>query len=99
MMGRNDSALLRFSVHELESLRLNDDILSFNDGIDSHMSWLGKVVGGAFGFLLGGPLGAILGASVGHQFDAGMEGLDLDEDLSPGAQHRVQMAFLPRLFR
>ena len=40
------------------------------------MAWLGKFLGGAFGFLFGGPLGAILGASVGHQFDEGMTGLE-----------------------
>ncbi len=62
------------------------------------MSWLGKVVGSAFGFLLGGPLGAILGASLGHQFDAGMEGFELGEDLDPGEQHRVQMAFFTATF-
>lgn len=62
------------------------------------MSWLGKVVGGAFGFLMGGPLGAILGASVGHQFDGGMQGFDGDEQLNPGDQHRVQMAFFTATF-
>ncbi len=62
------------------------------------MSWLGKVVGGAFGFLMGGPLGAILGASLGHQFDAGMHGFEDDEQLSPGDQHRVQMAFFTATF-
>lgn len=63
------------------------------------MSWLGKVVGGAFGFLMGGPLGAVLGASVGHQFDAGMQGIEIDEEgLSPGDQHRVQMAFFTATF-
>ena len=62
------------------------------------MSWLGKVVGGAFGFLLGGPLGAILGASVGHQFDEGLQGVQVDEQLSPGDQHRVQMAFFTATF-
>lgn len=62
------------------------------------MSWLGKVVGGAFGFLLGGPLGAILGASVGHQFDAGMEGLETDGSFGPGDRHRVQMAFFTATF-
>ncbi len=62
------------------------------------MSWLGKVIGGAFGFLLGGPLGAILGASVGHQFDEGMQGIELDEQLNPGDQHRVQMAFFTATF-
>lgn len=63
------------------------------------MSWLGKVVGGAFGFLLGGPLGAILGASVGHQFDTGMEKMEGDESLlGSGNQHRVQMAFFTATF-
>lgn len=63
------------------------------------MSWLGKVVGGAFGMLMGGPLGAMLGASIGHQFDAGMEGIARDdEELSPGDQHRVQMAFFTATF-
>ncbi len=62
------------------------------------MSWLGKVVGGAFGFMMGGPLGAILGASVGHQFDNGVEGLDERESFNPGDQHRVQMAFFTATF-
>ena len=62
------------------------------------MSWLGKVIGGAFGFLLGGPLGAILGASVGHKFDEGLQGIELDEQLNPGDQHRVQMAFFTATF-
>jgi len=62
------------------------------------MSWLGKVVGGAFGFLMGGPLGAILGASMGHQFDTGLDGIDRNEQLNPGDQHRVQMAFFTATF-
>lgn len=63
------------------------------------MSWLGKVFGGAFGFMLGGPLGAILGSTVGHQFDKGLElgGVD-DPAFQPGNQHRVQMAFFTATF-
>ena len=30
------------------------------------MSWWGKVIGGAFGFMFGGPLGALFGAALGH---------------------------------
>ena len=62
------------------------------------MSWLGKFFGGAFGLLIGGPLGAILGASVGHQFDIGMQGMDRDDNFSPGNRHRVQMAFFTATF-
>jgi DnaJ like chaperone protein len=62
------------------------------------MSWLGKVLGGAVGFMLGGPLGGVLGASVGHQFDIGMIRLDAHETLRPGDQHRVQMAFFTATF-
>ncbi|TDY04248.1 co-chaperone DjlA [Thiohalophilus thiocyanatoxydans] len=63
------------------------------------MSWWGKVVGGAFGFMLGGPLGALLGGVLGHQFD---RGLNLQKQLGgpsrPGEQERVQMAFFTALF-
>lgn len=62
------------------------------------MTWLGKILGGTFGFMLGGPLGAILGASVGHQFDVGMISLETLESLRPGDQHRVQMAFFTATF-
>ena len=61
------------------------------------MSWLGKVFGGAFGFMLGGPLGAILGSTMGHQFDKGLGGVD-DSAFRPGDQHRVQMAFFTATF-
>ncbi|MGR8979046.1 MAG: co-chaperone DjlA [Gammaproteobacteria bacterium] len=62
------------------------------------MSWLGKFIGGAFGFMLGGPLGAILGASVGHQFDVGLGGIENDVSFNPGDQQRVQMAFFTTTF-
>ncbi|MDZ7786616.1 MAG: co-chaperone DjlA [Halofilum sp. (in: g-proteobacteria)] len=60
------------------------------------MSWWGKVVGGAFGFMVGGPLGALLGAALGHSFDRGLHGI-------PGAggaarQERVQAAFFTATF-
>jgi DnaJ like chaperone protein len=62
------------------------------------MSWFGKFVGGAFGFMLAGPLGALLGASLGHQFDLGLIRLESHEPLKPGDQHRVQMAFFTAMF-
>ncbi|PKM12740.1 MAG: co-chaperone DjlA [Gammaproteobacteria bacterium HGW-Gammaproteobacteria-3] len=62
------------------------------------MSWLGKLLGGAFGFMLGGPLGAILGASVGHHFDQGLALGDQDERLGADAQVRVQSAFFTATF-
>jgi DnaJ like chaperone protein len=62
------------------------------------MSWLGAVVGGAFGFLLGGPLGAIFGASVGHQFDKGLTSIESDGALNHEDQQRVQMAFFTATF-
>lgn len=64
--------------------------------IKTTMSWAGKFVGGAFGFLMGGPLGAIIGASLGHQFDSGLDGIG--EQLKPGDQQRVQMAFFTATF-
>ncbi|MCU7920498.1 MAG: co-chaperone DjlA [Candidatus Thiodiazotropha sp. (ex Dulcina madagascariensis)] len=63
------------------------------------MSWWGKLVGGAFGFMLGGPLGAVLGAALGHRFDKGLQGLP-EERVSwgPGDQERVQTAFFTATF-
>ncbi len=63
------------------------------------MSWLGKILGGTFGFFMGGPLGAVLGAALGHRFDKGMDGLDrLGAGFSPGDQARVQTAFFTATF-
>jgi len=62
------------------------------------MNWWGKLVGGAFGFMLGGPIGAILGAALGHQFDHGLGGIMKDESLGVGATERVQAAFFTATF-
>lgn len=63
------------------------------------MSWWGKVLGGAFGFMLGGPLGLLIGAALGHGFDRGMEGAG---ERPPGAsfdrRERTQMAFFTATF-
>ena len=44
------------------------------------MSWWGKALGGAFGFMIGGPLGALMGIAFGHHFDRGMNRLDEVEE-------------------
>ena len=63
------------------------------------MSWWGKLVGGAFGFMLGGPLGALLGAALGHKFDKGLDGLPDDElGWDEGDRERVQTAFFTATF-
>lgn len=60
------------------------------------MAWWGKLIGGAFGFMLGGPLGAVLGAALGHSFDKGLAGTE--EGLEPGERERVQTAFFTATF-
>ena len=65
------------------------------------MSWVGKVVGGAFGFVMGGPIGAALGAALGHQFDErGFDPFRLDGNgLDAEEAQRVQMAFFGATFQ
>ena len=60
------------------------------------MSWWGKALGGAFGFMVGGPLGALIGIAFGHSFDRGMGSLQ-DGGLS-GEQERTQAAFFTATF-
>ena len=62
------------------------------------MNWWGKLLGGAFGFLMAGPLGAMLGAAMGHNFDKGLGGAGLGAGFDPGAQQRVQTVFFTALF-
>ncbi len=68
------------------------------------MSWWGKLIGGAFGFMLGGPLGAVLGAALGHQFDRGLSLADMSGGMGGdvfggvGNRERVQTAFFTALF-
>jgi len=62
------------------------------------MSWWGKALGGAFGFMLGGPLGALLGIAFGHNFDKGLGSVLGDESLGRGDQERVQAAFFTATF-
>jgi len=58
------------------------------------MSWWGKLIGGGFGFMLGGPLGALMGMAAGHQFDKGLNAVNLE----PGNTERVQLAFFTATF-
>ncbi|MEX2481707.1 MAG: co-chaperone DjlA [Gammaproteobacteria bacterium] len=64
------------------------------------MSWWGKVVGGAFGFMLGGPLGGVFGAAVGHHFDRGLERSALGQADFSGDddRERIQAAFFTATF-
>lgn len=62
------------------------------------MSWWGKLVGGAFGFMLGGPLGALLGVALGSNFDRGITGIMQDETMGAGVAERVQTAFFTSVF-
>lgn len=63
------------------------------------MGWWGKIVGGAFGYLVLGPLGAALGAALGHNFDKGLGSIP-EETIGwdPGDQERVQTAFFTATF-
>lgn len=63
------------------------------------MSWLGKVVGGAFGFLMGGPLGAVFGAAMGHQYDQSRGGqTPFRAEVESAEQYRANMAFFTAVF-
>lgn len=65
------------------------------------MSWWGKALGGAMGFLIGGPLGALVGAALGHGVDRKAAEYTLHVlhgGLNPGDQQRVQAAFFTATF-
>ncbi len=63
------------------------------------MSWWGKLLGGAFGYVLGGPIGALLGAVLGHNFDKGVGRRAAGaEPFERGSRERVQTAFFTATF-
>ncbi|WP_455376768.1 co-chaperone DjlA [Kaarinaea lacus] len=62
------------------------------------MNWWGKVLGGAFGFMVGGPLGAVFGAALGHNFDKGLEQSAHFKPQGVGDKERVQSAFFAATF-
>ena len=61
------------------------------------MSWWGKALGGAFGFMIGGPLGALMGIAFGNMFDKGLGSLDVD-GVGSVDQERIQAAFFTTTF-
>ena len=63
------------------------------------MSWWGKDLGGAFGYLLGGPLGALLGTVLGHKLDQqAVNGIREGVGFDVGSQPRVQAVFFMATF-
>ncbi|MGQ0659149.1 MAG: co-chaperone DjlA [Chromatiales bacterium] len=60
------------------------------------MSWWGKIIGGAFGYMLGGPLGALLGSALGHQYDTAAMRAGATDDA--GVRERAQTAFFTAAF-
>ena len=60
------------------------------------MSWFGKIIGGALGFMMGGGfLGMILGAALGHNFD---RGLGITGGVDASRRERKQIAFYVATF-
>lgn len=63
------------------------------------MAWWGKLLGGAFGFVMGGPLGALLGVALGHNVDRGVASLEFSQErLSSADLERIQLAFFSATF-
>ncbi len=53
--------------------------------------WLGKILGGVFGFLIFGPIGAVIGVLLGHWFDKNRVSFS-------GQNAKIQEAFFRALF-
>jgi DnaJ like chaperone protein len=64
------------------------------------LSFWGKLIGAAFGYLLAGPLGLIIGVLLGHQFDRGLAGFagGLPPGLGGVGHAQVQQAFFEASF-
>ncbi len=62
------------------------------------MNWLGKIIGGVFGYMIiGGSLGILVGAAVGHMFDLGIGSLAQNQ-WSQGSTKKVQDTFFSATF-
>ncbi len=59
------------------------------------MSFLGKLLGAIFGYMLWGPIGAVLGALLGHQFDKALSHTVFQ---SHADIERIQASFFTTLF-
>lgn len=59
------------------------------------MSFLGKLLGALFGYMLWGPLGAVIGALLGHQFDKGLSHTVFQNQADI---ERIQASFFTTLF-
>lgn len=62
------------------------------------LNWWGKLLGGAFGFMVGGPAGALLGTLVGHNLDRSLSRFWGHGGAAPGEQERLQTAFMTTTF-
>ncbi|MCX5894364.1 MAG: TerB family tellurite resistance protein [Proteobacteria bacterium] len=62
------------------------------------MSWFGKIMGGALGFVAGGPLGAIAGATVGHVFFDKTAGHEEYSSRRLNRVEQIQAAYFISLF-
>ncbi len=62
------------------------------------MAWWGKIFGSGLGFAMGGPLGALIGAALGHQFDRGLQDLELLQESATDDTERTQAAFFTATF-
>ena len=64
------------------------------------MSWWGKLVGSAFGYMIGGPIGALLGVALGHSFDRGFSDViqEAIEEEAKESTDRTKTAFFVATF-
>jgi len=58
------------------------------------MGWMGKILGGIFGWMVFGTFGALLGIYIGHKFDAGLTHNPFD----PERQQRIKKTFFKSTF-
>ncbi|MDH3694681.1 MAG: co-chaperone DjlA [Gammaproteobacteria bacterium] len=62
------------------------------------MSFWGKLIGAAVGYMIWGFLGALIGVFLGHKLDSGVGRLTYQRYSSSGSQERVRKAFFTATF-